>query len=85
MAEGWACYATDLMEEVGFLTPLERVAQQHTRVRLLARAVVDLGAAHAARMTLDEAAALYRERVGDAAEAAQRRGGARTRCSPAPR
>ena len=42
MAEGWACYATDLMEELGFLTPLERVSEQHTRVRLLARAIVDI-------------------------------------------
>ena len=42
LAEGWACYVCDLMEEIGFLSPLERVAQQHTRVRLLARAVVDL-------------------------------------------
>ena len=42
LAEGWACYACDLMEEIGFLTPLEQAAQQHTRVRLLARAVVDL-------------------------------------------
>ena len=43
MAEGWACYATDLMDEVGFLTPDESLAQQHTRARLLARAVVDIG------------------------------------------
>ena len=42
MAEGWACYATDLMDEVGFLTPEESLAQQHTRARLLARAVVDI-------------------------------------------
>ena len=42
LAEGWACYVCDLMEEIGFLSPLERVSQQHTRVRLLARAVVDL-------------------------------------------
>ena len=42
MAEGWACYATDLMEELGFLTPLERSPQQHTRVRMLARAIVDI-------------------------------------------
>ena len=35
LAEGWACYACDLMEEVGFLTPLDSAAQQHTRVRLL--------------------------------------------------
>jgi hypothetical protein len=43
MAEGWACYATDLMDECGFLTPEESVSQQHTRARLLARAVVDIG------------------------------------------
>ena len=43
MAEGWACYATDLMDEVGFFTPEESLAQQHTRARLLARAVVDIG------------------------------------------
>ena len=42
LAEGWACYVCDLMEEIGFLTPLERIAQQHTRVRIAARAVADL-------------------------------------------
>lgn len=42
LAEGWACYVCDLMDEIGFLTPLEAVAQQHTRVRLAARAVADL-------------------------------------------
>jgi Bacterial protein of unknown function (DUF885) len=61
LAEGWACYACDLMEEIGFLTPLEQVAQQHTRVRLLARAVADLSL-HDGRMSLDEAAALYSTR-----------------------
>jgi hypothetical protein len=54
MAEGWACYATGLMEEVGFLTDFERVAEQHTRVRLLARAVVDLGM-HAGSLTFQRA------------------------------
>ncbi len=58
LAEGWACYACDVMEEVGFLTPLERVAQQHTRVRLLARAVADLSL-HTGRWTLDETAQFY--------------------------
>ena len=43
MAEGWACYATDVMDEVGFFTPDESLSQQHTRARLLARAVVDIG------------------------------------------
>jgi uncharacterized protein DUF885 len=54
MAEGWACYATEIMESLGFLTPDERIAEQHTRVRLMARAVVDLEL-HTGRMTFDEA------------------------------
>lgn len=60
LAEGWACYACDLMEEIGFLSPLERVSQQHTRVRLLARAVVDLSL-HSGEMNLESAEAFYRE------------------------
>lgn len=61
VAEGWACYACDLAEEIGLLSPLERVAQQHTRVRLAARAVADL-ALHSRRLTLDGAAAFYDRR-----------------------
>lgn len=61
LAEGWACYVCDLMEEIGFLSPLERVSQQHTRVRLLARAVVDLSL-HSGTMDLHAAEAFYRER-----------------------
>lgn len=61
LAEGWACYACDVMEEIGFLTPLERVAQQHTRVRLLARAVVDLSL-HTGRMSPDESATFFETR-----------------------
>ncbi|HEY2153924.1 MAG TPA: DUF885 family protein [Vicinamibacterales bacterium] len=70
MAEGWACYATDLMEEVGFLTPDESLSQQHTRARLAARAVVDLGL-HEGSMSFEAAAALYRDRVGMPPEAAR--------------
>jgi len=70
MAEGWACYATDLMEEVGFLTPDESVAQQHTRARLLARAVVDISL-HERSLTFDQATALYRDRIGMTPEAAR--------------
>ena len=70
MAEGWACYATDLMEEVGFLTPLERVSQQHTRVRMLARAIVDIEL-HQGTMTFAEAVAFYQEQVGMSADAAK--------------
>jgi uncharacterized protein (DUF885 family) len=69
MAEGWACYATDLMDEVGFLTPDESLSQQHTRARLLARAVVDLGL-HGGSLTFDQAVALYRDRIGMPHEAA---------------
>ena len=58
LAEGWACYVCDLMDEIGFLSPLDRVSQQHTRVRLLARAVADVSL-HTGQMTLDEAAVFY--------------------------
>jgi len=70
MAEGWACYATDLMEEAGFLTPEEAVAQQHTRARLLARAVADIGL-HEGSMTFQEVVALYRDRIGMGSDAAR--------------
>jgi hypothetical protein len=63
MAEGWACYATELMEELDFLTPLEEISQQHSRVRLLARAVVDIGL-HERSMTFAEAVRLYQEQAG---------------------
>jgi hypothetical protein len=69
MAEGWACYATDLMDEVGFLTPEESLSQQHTRARLLARAVVDLGL-HGGSLSFDGAIAIYRDRVGFSQDAA---------------
>jgi hypothetical protein len=70
MAEGWACYATDLMEEAGFFTPDERLAQQHTRARLLARAVVDIRL-HERSLTFDEATAVYRDRIGMTDQAAR--------------
>ena len=70
MAEGWACYATDLMDEAGFLTPDESVAQQHARARLLARAIVDIGL-HERSLTFDDAAAIYRDRIGMTPEAAR--------------
>jgi hypothetical protein len=70
MAEGWACYATDLMEELGFLTPLESVSQQHTRVRMLARAIVDIEL-HQGTMSFAEAVAFYTDRVGMSADGAR--------------
>lgn len=62
MAEGWACYATDLMAEHGFLTPLERYVEKASRVRMCARSIVDVRF-HQGRMSLDEAAAFYRDRA----------------------
>lgn len=63
MAEGWACYATGLMSEVGFLTPLEQFSEYQTRLRMSARAIVDIRM-HQGRMTLEDAAAFYEQRAG---------------------
>ncbi len=69
MAEGWACYATDLMDEIGFLDPLEHYAQQHARLRLAARALVDVSL-HLGVFTLDDATNFYQDSVGMTSEAA---------------
>lgn len=69
MAEGWACYATDLMGEVGFLTPLETYAEYQTRLRMCARAIVDVRL-HQGRFSLEEAVAFYQQHAGMGAEAA---------------
>jgi hypothetical protein len=69
MAEGWACYATELMAEVGFLTPLERYAEYQTRLRMAARALVDIRL-HLGQSSLTEAAAFYQERAGMSGDAA---------------
>ena len=63
MAEGWACYATQLVEELGFLTPLEQVSEQHSRVRFLARAIVDIEL-HQRTMSFDDAVRVYTDKVG---------------------
>lgn len=70
MAEGWACYATQLVDELGFLTPLERLAEQHSRVRFLARAIVDIEL-HQRTMSFDDAVRLYTEKVGMSEAAAR--------------
>ncbi len=70
LVEGWACYATDLMEEIGFLTPLESLSQRQGRLRMAARAIVDVGL-HTGRFTLDEATAFYTREVGMPAGAAE--------------
>jgi hypothetical protein len=63
MAEGWACYATDLMAEAGGLTPVEVFAEHAGRIRMAARAVVDVEL-HCGRMSLDEAVRYYIETAG---------------------
>ncbi len=69
LAEGWACYATDLADEAGFLTPPESFAQHSARLRMAARALVDIRL-HQGRLSVPEAADLYVERVGMAPSAA---------------
>ena len=69
MAEGWACYATDLMSEIGFLTPLEQYAEYQSRMRMAARAVVDVRL-HKGNYTLQEAAAYYEKHAGMSTESA---------------
>ncbi len=69
MAEGWACYATDLMSEMGFLSPLEHFAEKQSRIRMCARAIVDVRL-HQGRFTLEQAADYYEQHAGMAREAA---------------
>jgi hypothetical protein len=70
LVEGWACYATELMEEVGFLTPFEQLSERQTRLRMAARAVVDC-ALHTGSMTLDEATDFYTRETAMSAAAAK--------------
>jgi hypothetical protein len=62
MAEGWASYATDLMDEAGFLAPIESLAEENTRERMAARAIVDVKLHHG-EMSFDDAERFYRERA----------------------
>jgi uncharacterized protein (DUF885 family) len=62
MAEGWACYATDLMEEAGFFTDEEKQHQEHSRLRMAARAIVDIQL-HLGQMTFAEAVDFYETKV----------------------
>jgi uncharacterized protein (DUF885 family) len=71
MAEGWACYATDLAEEIGFLEEDEIIAEQHSRVRQLARAVVDIEF-HCGTMTHGDAEQFFRVQTGANHDAARK-------------
>lgn len=70
MAEGWACYATDLMREAGALTPLEEVSELRTRTRMCARAIADIEL-HTGRVDIEGASAFYAREIGMPAEAAR--------------
>ena len=70
MAEGWACYATDLMAEQGGLTPLEALAEARSRVRMCARAIVDVSL-HTGRWTFAECAAFYASTAAMSPESAE--------------
>lgn len=71
MAEGWACYATDLAEEMGFLEKDETIAEQHSRVRQLARAVVDIEF-HRGTMSHGDAEQFFHVQTGASHEAARK-------------
>jgi uncharacterized protein (DUF885 family) len=62
MAEGWAVYATSLMDEVGFLTSLESYSEKQSRRRMCARTIVDIKL-HRGEMTLEEAMDFYQQRA----------------------
>lgn len=70
MIEGWACYAVDLMNEVGFLTPLESLSEAQGHLRMVARAIADVKL-HTGELTLDQTAAFYEREAGMAPTAAK--------------
>lgn len=70
MAEGWATYSTLLMDEVGFNSPEEHVAEIHSSVRLAARSVVDANL-HSGRFSFEDGVKYYVEEVGMAPKAAR--------------
>lgn len=63
LVEGWACYATDLMEEIGALTPTETLVHTQGKLRMAARAIADI-ALHTGRWTLEETASFYAREAG---------------------
>ncbi|HET9661182.1 MAG TPA: DUF885 family protein, partial [Thermomicrobiales bacterium] len=69
LVEGWACYATELMEEIGALTDLQRLSEAQTRLRMAARAVADT-AIHSGEFSLEQAARFYEDEAGMPASAA---------------
>jgi len=69
MAEGWATYSTLLMDEAGFNTPEEHIAELHSSIRLAARTVVDANL-HSGRFTFEDGVNYYTREIGMAPKAA---------------
>lgn len=69
MAEGWACYAVDLLAEQGYLSPLEELSEQQGLARMAGRAIVDAGL-HGGELSFAAAVAYYRDDIGMPAAAA---------------
>lgn len=69
LTEGWMHYSAELMEEIGRLTPLERLSEAHTRVLIASRAVAD-SAIHSGEFSVERAARFYRDEAGLPATAA---------------
>jgi hypothetical protein len=69
MAEGWATYSTLLMDEAGFNTPEEHIAELHSSVRLAARTVVDANL-HSGRFTFEDGVNYYVREIGMTPKAA---------------
>lgn len=63
LVDGWAAYATELMEEIGVLTPVQRLAEAQFRVRIAARAVADT-AIHSGEFGWERAARFLRDEAG---------------------
>ncbi len=63
MAEGWACYATDLMAEAGGLSDREIYAEYQARTRMCARAIVD-SRLHQGRFSFAQAVDFYVQNAG---------------------
>lgn len=70
MAEGWSSYATELMGETDFVTPLERYSMHYTRLRMAARAICDVQL-HSGKWSLHDVISFNRDRVGMAEGAAR--------------
>lgn len=71
MAEGWAVYVGSMMEDAGFLTPLEAYAEVQSHRRMSARAVVDIRL-HRGEFSLQQAVEFYQQHGGMNADFALR-------------